>query len=401
MNILLLGNGFDLNHKFPTRYLDFLYTVNFLVENYDNSMSTVEKVFGNEELQKKDKMILECYETHKFIYHKTALSQSNIDELIQKAKNNVWFKYFSEVLDKDVGWIDFEREIGRIIEVFYYYFDSIGKQISNINDAKIMHMLEKFSFFIVNKDDTICSFWDVDEVQEQYTYEYPIGSGYYEIDKEKIISSLYDMLFELSEMLNLYLQCFVDQPAMIMKKAGRYAHSNSYPSSVYKAFSFNYTNTYELLSETTAEVIHIHGKNEKRIVLGVNPDQRDELPTIDTSFIKFKKYYQRIIFGTDVDYQHAVRDVLTQKKYGSITLYVIGHSLDCTDKDIITDLFNLSDRIIILYYKQDALESMTKNLTEIFGKTNFDAIRVSKQLMFLKQGEVEWKVNYTYPQINP
>ena len=32
MNVLLLGNGFDLNHMFPTSYINFLNTVNFLLE---------------------------------------------------------------------------------------------------------------------------------------------------------------------------------------------------------------------------------------------------------------------------------------------------------------------------------------------------------------------------------
>ena len=57
MNVFLLGNGFDLHHKFPTGYLNFLNTLSFLVENYDDSINTVGQVFGNQELQKKDAFI--------------------------------------------------------------------------------------------------------------------------------------------------------------------------------------------------------------------------------------------------------------------------------------------------------------------------------------------------------
>ena len=32
MTFMLLGNGYDLHHKFPTRYIDFLQTVHFLME---------------------------------------------------------------------------------------------------------------------------------------------------------------------------------------------------------------------------------------------------------------------------------------------------------------------------------------------------------------------------------
>ena len=35
MNVFLLGNGFDLYHKLPTKYINFLNTVEFL-RNYYN-----------------------------------------------------------------------------------------------------------------------------------------------------------------------------------------------------------------------------------------------------------------------------------------------------------------------------------------------------------------------------
>ena len=65
MNVLLLGNGFDLYHKLPTRYDNFLHTVDFLINNYTSEMTTVADVFGNEKLQTANNFILECYNQHK------------------------------------------------------------------------------------------------------------------------------------------------------------------------------------------------------------------------------------------------------------------------------------------------------------------------------------------------
>ena len=48
MNILLLGNGFDLYHKLPTRYDNFLHTVNFLINSYTKEMTTIADIFGQE-----------------------------------------------------------------------------------------------------------------------------------------------------------------------------------------------------------------------------------------------------------------------------------------------------------------------------------------------------------------
>lgn len=57
MKVLLLGNGFDLNHKFPTSYINFLNTITFLREADRDKLSTIGHVFGNEKLQKKDSFI--------------------------------------------------------------------------------------------------------------------------------------------------------------------------------------------------------------------------------------------------------------------------------------------------------------------------------------------------------
>ena len=50
LNILLLGNGFDLHHRFPTRYLDFLHTVRFLMIHEGETFDTVGSVFSHDSL---------------------------------------------------------------------------------------------------------------------------------------------------------------------------------------------------------------------------------------------------------------------------------------------------------------------------------------------------------------
>ena len=68
MNIFLIGNGFDLHHKFPTRYIDFLHTVHFLVQNKDDEFVTVGDVFSNDSLQETDIFIKDAYEKHGEIF---------------------------------------------------------------------------------------------------------------------------------------------------------------------------------------------------------------------------------------------------------------------------------------------------------------------------------------------
>ena len=66
-----------------------------------------------------------------------------------------------------------------------------------------------------------------------------------------------------------------------------------------------------------------------------------------------------------------------------IALYVIGHSLDQTDKDIIQEIFCVADKIIILYHEEKVVGDYISNLVSLYGKTGFDSLRVQKKIEFL------------------
>ena len=51
MNVLLLGNGFDIYHKLPTKYSNFLNTVDFLCHYYDDTKEYVGNVFSDSQIQ--------------------------------------------------------------------------------------------------------------------------------------------------------------------------------------------------------------------------------------------------------------------------------------------------------------------------------------------------------------
>ena len=191
-------------------------------------------------------------------------------------------------------------------------------------------------------------------------------------------------------MLQLYLKNFVDEPASLIEKQNIRHRCASYPMPNH-VFTFNYSNTFELLYGI-ASVEHVHGNVDKDIVLGINPDERDELMQLDTTFIQFKKYFQRVFFKTDDSYLNKIQALNQTRKYDNgYSLYVIGHSLDITDQDIIIDLFDLSNRIFILYHSSNAVKTYIKNLVSIFGKRGFDDLRRNKNLTFLKQADMEWE----------
>lgn len=95
INILVLGNGFDIAHGLPTSYIDFLH----FLSNWE-----VQKI-GD---PKKD------YEME---YVKVAKSQKK--DAYSKCINNMWYKYFKKqmgAISYNKSWINFEEEIGNRVK---------------------------------------------------------------------------------------------------------------------------------------------------------------------------------------------------------------------------------------------------------------------------------------------
>lgn len=382
MNILLLGNGLDIYHKLPTKYHNFLNVVKFLIENKDATFTTVEDVLGNQKLHLEDGFIFECYEQHKTAYANTLVNNSELDKLVRLCEENVWYNYLSKSFNMDIGWIDFEKEIAFVLKCFKRFLDTCDttfEPYAQLKDKDYIHVIKEFDFFhkAINRNPPNSGFYY--KVEDDFTLEYPLGSKNIILDKDKIVNKLADELFELAKALQIYLTSFVDATFSAIKEDASYEQCKAI-SNVDYAIIFNYTNTYEQLYLNTITT-HIHGNVNDRIILGVNPDESDVLDTIDTVLIRFKKYFQRVLLGTDDDFWEFRKALHEDNEH--VLLMIMGHSLDVTDEDIITELFYESNEIYVLYHNEAAKASYISNLVRIFGKEDFDDIRQNKMLKFL------------------
>lgn len=397
MNIFITGNGFDLNHNFPTSYNNFMNTVSFLTTHYEESMDTVGKVLGHEHLLKADRRIKECYEFHSWIYNETELKKESAEKLIAKANWNIWFSYFCKSFKRNCTWIDFEKEISLVIHAFEMFFDSLGAVAKTDEQFRNLYILNEFAFFYNGEpEDYINGFFDVEDIKTEYLIEYPLGSGMQMINKEKIINDLYSALCELKDMLCTYLACFVNKPLELMLKLGHSASNKLYPDKIDYIFTYNYTYTFELLDKDSI-IVPVHGnikykKEDDHIVLGVNPDGNDVIDPIDTSFVVFKKYFQRIVYDFLPWYRNELDAIIESKGKGEkIFLYVVGHSLDVTDEDTIKELFSLADYITIFYYDDDAKASCIKNLIKMYKhKDIYMEMSRNKNLEYKKHASADW-----------
>lgn len=400
MKILLLGNGFDLYHYFPTRYDNFLHTVDFLQQYYDEkTMSTIGDVFGDERLLKTDSFIPKCYEKYKDVYDEFQLNIDKIKQIISLSKDNIWFKYFLSVFNKELGWIDFEREISSVIhafEEFFYNCDDV-EVVEFSDNKKDEYILTFFDFFYEYEKSVTPGIVQIPYencwIIEEYRIEEPFGSENIVIDKSKIISQLYSEHLKLTEILKLYLEVFVSNPVDALLEKGLVIRNNVF-NGVESVITFNYTPSFETLYKAK-NIYHLHGELSDKIIIGVNPDVNDEADSesyAETDFLRFKKYYQRVLYGSDIGYLKLINFIRENKTFIDnyyVELLVSGHSLDVTDEDVLREVFGLSDKIVIVCHSESSIAASINNMVKYLGKRDFDSLRSRTDLEFKLYSDFE------------
>ena len=162
-NILVIGNGFDLYHYLPTRYIDFINVIKRLLE-LDNEQrlqrcSYVNYMFGAGSPLYSDEHIKKCYQIHGNRMKSVELEMQRIERLVEISKANVWIRYFLEMCSQNIGWIDFEKEMAQVINAITNFFDRVS---SNENS-----FLQKG----INIDDNVLSRSDIDILMRVPFYE--------------------------------------------------------------------------------------------------------------------------------------------------------------------------------------------------------------------------------------
>lgn len=405
MDVFMIGNGFDLHYCLPTTYTCFLRTVESISKRLakGETITTVAQVFGDPALYKSDGAMKRCYDTYGTDYD-AELDPDQISKLFGRAEQNLWFTYLLRSFDAGKGWIDFEREIGRAIRTLASALNTVevGNNTKSIylrllvDDRYAAFICSHFSFFFSlahcirsirhGKD---CFAYPI---LQEYIVEEPFASKRYIVNRDAIVSKLFQELRELADMLAWYLKLFVDRPVEKLMNAGEIQRDDSlvkWPWADTEVVSFNYTSTLACLYDSADSISFVHGflgsSDESNIVLGIDSDESDELDHLDVSFVQFKKYYQRVFFQTDTSYLNLI-DIIDQNNGllhpNPVELYVIGHSLDITDQEVIRDLFTRSTKITIFYHSNTAVADYIRNLITIFGKKQFDLLRAKKGLKF-------------------
>lgn len=306
-----------------------------------------------------------------FANHADCFNESNINYLNENIKTNVWVRYFIATNYQKEGWIDFEKEIELVLAFVEDYYtiilpNSIGKICAKVlspNEFNIINIIDNHATIPYRKLHTIV-------IQPSDVYKENLRK-----EKLALLNSLKDELDVLNKCLHIYLNEFVGKI-----KSSIYSQQVKELSNIY-LLNFNYTHTYKKIygNRNIAEMHYIHGYlGEENLVLGI----RDNfIESID--YIYFQKYFQRMQKKTGNTYRHWIEDKRTLNDTPN-TVYIMGHSLDNTDKGILKDFFmNQSvEQIIIFYHNQNAYESEVINLVNMFGQDYIIEQTTTERIIF-------------------
>lgn len=354
MNILVIGNGFDLAHRLPTTYKDFLEFASVFRE-YDSVREKILLKFSDNYKGKREE-ILKVFRKNLGNERKEGL----LKEMMCLVRYNKWLEYFWKISEFG-NWIDFEAEISRIIQSL----DKVRKDKNNKikNDTKY------------NNNHKIIKHLSYDEkvLREALSWN---KTDSLEGLKQKLINDLN----ELTRCLEIYLCNYVGE------KEIKFRLPDIEEKSFDCVLSFNYTDTFEKIYDSEDSKIkydYIHGKvninsdiEKCNLILGIDEYLEDsEEQQKDNEYIQFKKFYQRIYKKTGCKYTDWIEEAglfISGNNISSLehnNVYILGHSMDVTDGDILSALIKMENtKTTVFYHNKEALGRLICNLVKIIGE---------------------------------
>lgn len=379
MNILIVGNGFDLAHELPTKYEDFLgflKIIKLIDKSYfikhPDQYNLIQDEIKNEKMRKalrelalykESKPDLEMFGIiHCYICKEGSIGKSCSCELLRNPanndiiRNNKWIDYFLSIYESmhGKGWIDIECEIQKVMKFINDIRDYAPIDEKKMSPISLKNL--KIEQIIARKD------LEVDWVTKR------------------------EFVNILENDMDDFIQC-LEQYILLVNKISTEIRLPMVDLQIDKVLSFNYTNTYEKyygenLSEESYN--YIHGQaGQNNIILGFNEYLKDDEKNEKLLCIRFKKFFQRIYKETGCSYKNWIT------KNREHNVFVFGHSLDTTDKDIISEIIMHEDvqKTTIFYHNEESHARQIMNLVKIIGQDNLieKVYKKSPQIVFKKQ----------------
>ncbi len=341
MDILIIGNGFDLAHGLKTSYKDFL---DFCKEQAKTS------------------------EPAMYFDYKNCLA------------TNLWLKHFINKQER-LGdtWIDLEKEIYNVIKIVNNHSIVTNSGITRDTCPQILTINasgNSFDFYSFSKYDN--PYLSKARHKDYDNYEIIEDESPYCVHFDKsefFINFLYDQLREFTKAFERYL---INEVMAKLVRDDKYILTLPSNNTRLYVLSFNYTDTCFKLydhsrnpnTEYSIETIFVHGKvqnsNECELILGTKSFKASNNPkTISSQFNIFQKHNQRHKYNTIEPYQELLR--LIKLPNTNPVFHIIGHSLDESDHKILKHILDADKNatIKVYYHDEESQERLINNITDI------------------------------------
>ncbi len=372
MNILVIGNGFDIAHDLPTTYTDFLEFANRIVitKTWIGGIDKLKAKRMND-FKAKPYVIKYIEDAFKSREYKSDENTTNKNPLVQEMydllEDNVWYDYLQNIYTnaymRGNNWIDFESEISYVIEVIDRRQENLYTKLdisTAYNDSKVDLFLKLLNF-------------DKYKIQKRTTN---IGLTF-----RDLLDKSYEDLRRLIRCLEIYLSECVEKADVKIKSP------DIVDRTIDAIIDFNYTHTFNKVypEKNVTKIHYIHGETgltQNNMVLGIDEYRTDEEKDSNTNYNIYKKFTQRIINDTGFMYRDWIAKI--DKEYKQVKsnssemplwaskLYVFGHSLDVTDKDVLGEIITEDGVYTIIFYhdKQQQAQQIA-NLVKMIGQNKF------------------------------
>ena len=418
MNLLVIGNGFDLAHGLPTEYRDYLnftraFNVLFSNIDYDGPHKDLTDIQIHPFVEKyldhlwnryndlkdkydviydvvlKDGQVIPDSKSIKISKSKRTLNKSDIKVIstVEAFKTllyrNYWLIYFYDVV-LERNWVDFETELSEI--------GGLLEKLTENNDIELSEKKKKYidihseignlfyTYFYAGQmaNLTLKSVIDRYQVVDE-SKSIPGKHGTLTVKSYIIfcVKDLYDIrrilqtsLEYLTFAFELYLSEVVDKiglkkvkPQLLFKDIN-----------VNRVLSFNYTHTWQRLygfTNTDSKVEYVHGEvstdpvyHKCKLVLGMN-EALESSKTDNISMLKFKKYYQRIRKNTGREYKEWINALDIENKINEKELSI---NIPDSENPIISTDIGISSNTLAGYGAKMVAEIVKSVMVDYLSK---------------------------------
>lgn len=369
-SLLVVGNGFDCSLEAKTTYEAFytLLSKAFNTDTLDAFLEGVDQTYNKSSLESFFGLVKQEQETNYFINY---------------------FILYNKAFD---CWVDFEKELEKIITSFdsltTYLLDK-NRTLFTVPDfyIKINDNLNLISVILnYPKNNYFYSFLATKDL-----YAFYINGCKFKSEKillnelEKFINSfpkrLYKDLSSFSKLFVIYLSIIENDVA--------YTKEHTFINGCEIAINYNYTgyleHYYKRHNYNLKRILYINGKCDykkldDKIVFGIDSN----VVLKNKQFFIFTKTAQRSIKDTDIRYLTNFFDY-----YYFTKIIIFGHSLSTADKETLRfilknskDAKNKSFKIEIYCYNEDAKLTIISNLKEILDLEDLLSLQNSDKLIF-------------------